>query len=72
MKDKKNNPLNRYLIDMCISKAPFARKLGMSPQRLQHYLLEKADPSISMVKLIEKITDGKVKVDDWIKAMDDT
>lgn len=71
MISKKNNPLNKYLIDMCISKAPFARKLGMSPQRLQNYLQEKASPSIDLAVLIEKMTDGKVKVMDWIKVKDD-
>lgn len=72
MNIKKNNPLNKYLIDMCISKAPFARKLGMSPQRLQNYLCGRSRPSIDIAVLIEKMTDGKVKVMDWIKtAVDD-
>lgn len=65
--DKKINPLNKYLNDMCISKAPFARKFGMSPQRLQNYLQEGYCPNVELASFIEKITDGKVKILDWLK-----
>jgi hypothetical protein len=42
----------------------------MTPQRLQIYLRDEASPSIDLAVLIERVTEGKVCVLDWIKAKD--
>lgn len=70
MKYKKDNPLNAILKDMCISKVLFARKIGISPQRLQNYLNGKSMPPIAIAVTIEKFTEGKIKVEDWITPRD--
>lgn len=70
MNDKKVSALEKFLKDMCISKAPFARKLGLSPQRLNSYLSGKTSPPIRIAAVIEKATGGKVKIADWVSSED--
>lgn len=70
MKYKKNSPLNTIFKDMCISKALLARKIGISPQRLQNYLSGRSVPPLEIAVRIEQFTEGKIKVKDWIMITD--
>jgi DNA-binding transcriptional regulator YdaS (Cro superfamily) len=43
----------------------FARKMGVSRQRLNHWLKGTRKPTLGLVRKIEKVTDGKVSYKDW-------
>lgn len=59
--------LREYLDSEGIQYKKFAVKIGISEPTIHKLLKEDADPSLSTMLLIQKLTRGNVKISDWVK-----
>ncbi len=67
MEDNKKITLGEYLEEKCISKIKFAKKVGVTHATLMKYIRGETKPSIDIADAIQKATDGKIKLTDWVK-----
>jgi plasmid maintenance system antidote protein VapI len=58
--------LDEYLKSMCITKSGFARKVGTTPVHLGNLIKRKCCPGIDLAYKIEKASEGKVTLYDWV------
>jgi transcriptional regulator with XRE-family HTH domain len=56
--------LTDYLDSKNISKAQFSRLIGISPMHLSNICNRRRNPSVPLIKRIQKYTDGEVSMDD--------
>ena len=52
--------LESFFAETETTQADLARKLGVSPGRLNHWVVGRHDPPINMIRPIEKATKGMV------------
>ena len=57
--------LNEYLVKYRINHEEFAKKLGMTRKTLYFLTIGKTDPRLSVVRKIEKATNGQVTAADF-------
>lgn len=61
--------LKSFLADTGMTQTEFAELIGVTPGRVWHYLHDpKAIPRAKLVAKIEKVTNGKVTLRDWVKS----
>ncbi len=58
--------LNEYLRSMCITQRGFAKKVDTTAVHLGNLLKGKSYPSLQLAVRIEKASDGKVTLYDWV------
>ena len=58
------NKLAQYISDVGLQKKAFAGRLGISPQHLRNLTDRDVKPSVTLAKLIEHETGGRVTVGD--------
>lgn len=67
MENEIKTKLGIYLQEMCINNVAFAKKIGVTHPTLMRYIRGKTVPSVPIAMEIQKATDGKVKLKDWVK-----
>ena len=59
--------LKDYIEEKCITKAKFARKIGINYTALHRILSKECYPSVSTAQRIVKLTNGEVTFEDLFK-----
>ncbi len=54
------NPVASYLVRNGISQAEFARRLGITPGAVAHYVYDRKKPGPLTAALIERVTAGEI------------
>lgn len=62
----------QYLEIYGIKKKDLAEAVGIRPTTLSNYLSGKRKPSLEIIQKFQKITKGKVTLDDWLKLLSKT
>lgn len=59
--------LRTYLESRNIENIEFAKMIGVHPSTISNYLCRRRKPTLEIGRIIEKITKGKVNIDDLIE-----
>ena len=59
--------LAEYLETRSISEKEFSKMIGVTPTSVANYLRRGRIPKLKTAKMIEKVTNGKVKIEEWLK-----
>lgn len=62
---------DQYLQLYGLKRKDFADALGIRPSTLSNYLSGIRKPPLEIVRKAEKITKGKISIDDWIKLWEE-
>lgn len=60
--------LKRYLQRNAITAEQFAGQIGVSPSAISQMLGGKILPSLATARKIEAATNGRVRMQDWVRA----
>jgi transcriptional regulator with XRE-family HTH domain len=58
---------DQYLEIYELKQKDLAEALGIRPSTLSNYLSGARKPPLQIVQKVERITKGKITIDDWIK-----
>lgn len=65
--NKEKSKLACYLEENCIHNVKFAKKIGITHTTLMKYIRGTSTPTIALAAIIQQVTEGKVKITDWVK-----